>query len=660
MARKKDGAMTPEALPGLDARRASIDSMLLKGRYDEALQELEALTDVPGDELPAAAYGDFWLKRALCLLLRKRRSECTALLTRDRTRLEDRAPRHLALASAAVNAMRGDATLLRSATERFSQGLDWSAQRALQGLLAKLAEMIPAGMVDMQVPLDHHDWSVTSYSQWQAGLRAMLDGSYTDAYRLFRASMIRYELGQMPGDVLWSWFDAIVALLMLDQLENAAELYEEFEDRASTSNPHFETAALEILRAYKNREVSSLRRAEELMAYKWTGFKESEYPTIFRAFERKITTLGGAEGAAPAPTAARAGRRHRVLRCRPALPDDLLHLLTMAEEVNLGNTRADEKRIRQQIKDCHATLAGTLQWEQGLLYLVTEVLGEKTPELVGSCKLQKMAEGCWAKLPHARVGRTVADDRRRAEYEELVFDASKKNALEFSGNVVPEAHRNQGIAKLHGQARLLYLVTHGFPGVVYLYADLLTDRVNGVFPFYELIVRPLIGADIDYDAADDLRYNAMAFYEAVLGKLGDNYPPVSIPIHALPEQIRSHLGRVREQTIPAQKVLRKLGFRESNKYDLLDGGQYMEIQFADLKRANNVRPLTAMQVAAPIAETDPSVTFAPASRAPHEFFAVRAPAHIDDNKLLLSADLYRALELERKGEVVNVIMSELD
>jgi arginine/ornithine N-succinyltransferase beta subunit len=659
--------MARERLTGLDARQASIDEMLIEGRYEDTLQELEALTDVPEAACPANVYGDFWLKRALCLLLLKRRSECARLIARDRTRLEDRAPRHLALACAATDALGRDATLLRAATERFSQGLDWNQQGALQRLLAKLDDELIPGSIDLQEPLDNHNYAVTSYSLWSAGLAAMLGGAYQEAHDLLRASMDRYELGQMPGDVLWSWFDAIVALLMLDQQEHATELYEEFEDRASTSNPHFETAALEMLEAYRKRQVGGIRRAEELMAHKWAGFKESQYPAIFRAFELKITTLAGATTAVkPNATAVKErGRRHRVLICRPAVPDDLPQLVAMAQEVNLGNTRPDEKSILNQIQICHSTLAGEVAWEQGILYLVTELLtGEETRQVVGSCKLQKMAEGCWARLTHQRVAKTVADGRRRAQYDELIFDSSRSNALEFSGNVVLESYRRQGIGKFHGHARLLYLLTQTIPGVAYLYADLLTDSVNGLFPFYERIVRPLIGEDVDYDQADKLRYNDMSFYEDLLGRVGDNCekcksigsPPVSIPVHIMPQEIRHHLGKVREQTIPAQKVLREFGFRETNKFDLLDAGQYMEIQFDELRRANIVRQLTAKRTDVAMTEADPSLAFAPARRAAREFFAVRAPARIQNNELLIATDLYRALELDRNGELVQVVV----
>jgi arginine N-succinyltransferase len=551
---------------------------------------------------------------------------------------------------------RGDPILLRAATERFSQGLDQYCQSALPRVLAGLEERIPAGMVDLQVPLDHHDYGVKSCSLWRSGLAAMVAGSYQDAYKYFRESMKRFEIGQMDADALWSWFDAILALLMLNQLSNAEQLYFEYADRATTSQPDFETASQEVIKAYRDREPASVLRAQELMAHKWTGFKDSEYPAIFRAFELKIIELTEPKSSLVILTpGAVSERRHRVLVCRPAAEADVGRLVEIAQEVNLGNTRPDAKSILEQIAICKNTLTGNISWEQGILYLATEITSDDgSREVVGSCKLQKMVEGCWARLTHQRVAKIVSEGRRRAAYDQLAYDSSKTNALEFSGTAVLQAYRNQGIGTFHAQARILFLLTHAIPGVRYLSADLLTDSIDNTFPFYETIVRPLIGRDIDYDRADALRYYDIQFFEALLGEVGDSDPPVKIPLHVLPPEIRRSLGKVRDQTIPAKRVLKKYGFRETQKFDLLDGGQYMEVQLDELRRSNFDQELTAKRSSHSVTATDPSVAFAPAGRPPSEFFAVRAQAKIHEREILIPTQLYRELEIQR-NEIVRVV-----
>jgi len=649
--------MPIQTLGGFEERSGEIDGLLLRQGFDEALTELEAITDLPTDDIPSQAYGDCWLKRALCLLLLKRRAECAKLIARDRTQLEVKSKTHLTLACAAMDALgRGDPVLLRAATERFSQGLDHYSRSALPRLLALIEERIPAGMIDLRVPLDHHDYSVTSYSLWRSGLAAMVAGSYQGAHKYFRESMKRYELGQMDADVLWSWFDAILALLMQDQLPNAEQLYLLHADRATTSQPHFETASKEVIKAYRERDPESVLRAQGLMAHKWAAFKDSEYPAIFRAFELKIGDMAEPKSSIAILTpAAVSERRHRVLVCRPAVESDVDRLIEIAQEVNLGNTRPDEKSILEQIAICKNTLTGNISWEQGILYLATEITSDQGGrEVVGSCKLQKMVEGCWAKVTHQRVARMASEGRRRAEYDQLAYDSSKMNALEFSGTAVLQAYRNQGIGTFHVQARLLFLLTHVVPGVKYLYADLLTDSLDNTFPFYETIVRPLIGRDIDYDRADTLRYYDIQFFEALLGKVGDSDPPVQIPLHVLPPDIRRGLGKVRDQTMPAKRVLTKYGFRETQKFDLLDGGQYMEVQLDELRRSNFDQELTAKRSPHTVAEADPTVAFTPLGRSPSDFFAVRAQTRTHEREMLIPTHLYRELEIQR-DEIVRVI-----
>ena len=653
----QDGTMVLQLLGGFQEHSREIDNLLVSGDYDAALNELEALTDVPDDDIAPEVYGDFWLRRALCLLLFRPRAECARLIARDRAQLDVKSKKHFMLACAAMDALgRGDPILLRAATERFSQGLDHYPQSALPRLLARLEEQIPAGMVDLQLPLDHHDYGVTSYSLWRIGLTAMVKGAHQEALQCFRESMKRYELGQMDADVLWSWFDAILALLMLDQLAGAEQLYEEYSDRATTSQPHFETASKEIIKAYRQRDASSVLRAQELMAHKWKEFKVSEYPAIFRAFESKITELAEPKSSIAISSGAKPQRRHGLLVCRPAVEGDLDRLIEIAQEVNLGSTRPDKKSILEQIAICKNTLTGSISWEQGILYLVTEIVSDNgSREVVGSCKLQKMAEGCWARVTHQRVAKMVSEGRRRrAEYDQLAYDSSKINALEFSGNAVLQAYRNQGIGTFHTQARLLFLLAHTVPGIKYLYADLLTDSIDNAFPFYETVVRPLIGRDIGYDAADDLRYFDTQFFESLLGKVGDSDPPVQIPIHTLPPDIRRNLGKVRDQTIPAKKVLEKYKFRETRKFDLLDGGQYMEIHLDELKRSNFDQRLTAKRSTHAVAPNEQSVAFSPADRSPSEFFAVRTQAKIRDRDFLIPTQLYRELEIQH-DEIVRVI-----
>jgi arginine/ornithine N-succinyltransferase beta subunit len=619
--------------------------------------DCKSRAEVFTDESSDALFCECWLNTVYCHLMLGEEKDAYDRLIRDRDLLNKKSRKHFSMAIVLADSMNGGGVnRLRSEAEKFSQGMHNYGISILPTIFSRLEERIRQAS-DAASSLGHHDYSVTSYSLWQSGLNLMVKGEYVLAQADLQRSIDRYELAGMESDVLWSWFDAIVCHLFLDLSAEAKALYKKYFTRAISESPHFETAAREMLTAFAVGDLRAIQNARELIVHRWKGFGDSQYPVIFEKFKLYVE---GRSAKIPAPSVMRKGEgksRRCILLTRPAQPEDLESLLEIAKEVNLANTRADPEAILRQIDISEKTLANAVSWDQGLLLLSTRLYDHENQScVVGNCKLQMMVDACWIKVPRQRVGRMPARPRFRVEYDVLRYSSSKSAAMELSGNAVLQKYWGLGIGKFQIQARLLFLLTHEIPSVACLEADLLTRSVRKTFPFYERVVRAMVG-NLEYDDADVLRYTDIGFFESLLGPVGGE-PAMHIPLHSLELEILEALGTVREQTKAVQAVLHSYGFRKSNKYDLLDGGQYYETGIDDFKRASFDRDLLARK-ATHVDEAWPMVATCPSKRPPAEFVALKCRANIDGNSLYLPENIFTYLDVEKDEEFKVLLDTEM-
>ncbi len=310
------------------------------------------------------------------------------------------------------------------------------------------------------------------------------------------------------------------------------------------------------------------------------------------------------------PSRATSSKAHwMLLVARPARTEDVCSLERIASNVAIGNTRPDQDRIIKQIELSEQVLSNpSFPPRQGIIYLVTEMYkAGKPPKIVGHGKLQYAASASWQLATRARSH----DNNSSVDVPVLRYSSELTEALEIAGNAVLPAFRNMKIGKFQTFARVLFAVQHKMPGVKLLFADLLTQRTSPAeatgkknlgkpagnsyrFPFYEQVVRPLLG-NVEYDEADLRRYDdidtsngSCAFLNSHLGSqvLSDGRveSAVELVLHALPPSVLKYLGKVGKDTVGAEKSLRAIGFRESDKRDILDGGKYM---LAELDHLNN-------------------------------------------------------------------------
>jgi len=338
---------------------------------------------------------------------------------------------------------------------------------------------------------------------------------------------------------------------------------------------------------------------------------------------------------------------------RIARPGDIPALLRLARETDIGSIRADHERTAHEVEICHQTLQGKIPWEQGMLFLVTDCYREGyPPALVGQAKIRWAFDACW--LMTSGLGQLAGKTTR---HDVLVYHSERSGALEFAGNAVLESHQSQGIGGFQTKARVLFLVLFDLPGVSKIFADFLTPDVDGRYPFYEEIVRSLLG-NRDYDEVDAHRHEArgrrVAFFELHLGRT-DDQPACEILLHTLPAHIRNTFGSIRPQSLPAAKALQRYGFTACNKYDLLDGGQYMETSIASLRATARTKTCYVEKASrsGPVDNRQRAV-FAP-KRAMPQFVAVWGNANTDGHRLLIDPELFQTLKLNA-GEPVAVLL----
>jgi arginine/ornithine N-succinyltransferase beta subunit len=360
----------------------------------------------------------------------------------------------------------------------------------------------------------------------------------------------------------------------------------------------------------------------------------------------------------------------RYLVARPAVATDLAAIMQVAGHVNLASMRAEEARNKLAIEQSTRTLAGELPWQQGLLLLAADLFpfDNKACELAGQIKLQVGWGGCWKKTRQSRLFQ-VPGVHAWADQEFLSYQANPHDqyALELAGLSVLPRHQGKRIARFLAQSWALFILLYQkelqrrIGTIAHLYANVLTADAQGKFPFYERVVRPLFGG-LDYDTVDNFRSarcNARSpILDEFLDSRGDQ-PSARIACHLLPEGLRNDLGKVRPQSMGCARNLEQLGFCRTDKYDVLDGGQYFENTLArldaTLKRdEQRVRPVPEEQIPADA----PRLTVAPIGRPMSSFRCVRARCHVVGRELLISEEAFDAL-LVRRHEPVTVLQPRM-
>ncbi len=140
---------------------------------------------------------------------------------------------------------------------------------------------------------------------------------------------------------------------------------------------------------------------------------------------------------------------------------------------------------------------------------------------------------------------------------------------------------------------------------------------------------------LSYTEADRFCQYSREFMTALL-------PAGEIQLSILPPEVRMQFGEVGKETVPARRMLEKLGFRYENFVDPFDGGPYLVAKTEDIPIVRDTRRL---ELGEPVSPQDASgLAVVSVLDKDGEFFAVQSPYRVDRaGRVCVPRDAFEAL-----------------
>ncbi|PWU13660.1 MAG: arginine N-succinyltransferase [Bdellovibrio sp.] len=249
--------------------------------------------------------------------------------------------------------------------------------------------------------------------------------------------------------------------------------------------------------------------------------------------------------------------------------EDLPQLVDLARQFVLLNLPADRRVIGRKIERSLASFGGQVPREEAEYFFVLEDTEEKL--VVGSSMI--MAKHGTPKLPHSfykiiEKSHVSQDLGVGFIHKVLRFSQETDGPTEIGGLLVDKLYRKrpERLGKQISLVRFVYMA---------LFPDQFEKRVlceltpplteEGRSEFWEALGRRFTG--LPYQEADLLSQNNKEFITSL-------FPEGDIYLCLLDARARLVLGRVGEQTKPAQYLLESIGFRYLEEVDPFDGGPH--------------------------------------------------------------------------------------
>jgi len=257
--------------------------------------------------------------------------------------------------------------------------------------------------------------------------------------------------------------------------------------------------------------------------------------------------------------------------------DDLNHLTDLARQFNLLNLPGDKKILASKIEKSVESFAGERSKAESEYLFVLEDTEENL--VVGSALI--MGKHGTEDIPHSYF-----KIMKRNHYSEdlgigfihqvLRFQMDTDGPSEIGGLLVDKIYRRrpEKLGKQISLSRFLY---------VGLYPERFENRIlceltpplgdDGRSEFWEALGRRFTG--LPYQEADMLSQTHKEFISSL-------FPTEDIYLSLLDSKARLVLGRVGEQTKPAQHLLESVGFEYLEEVDPFDGGPHFGADTQDI------------------------------------------------------------------------------
>lgn len=275
--------------------------------------------------------------------------------------------------------------------------------------------------------------------------------------------------------------------------------------------------------------------------------------------------------------------------------DDLNQLFDLAKQFTLLNLPGDRKVLSKKIDLSTASFKGNLNSENAEYLFVLEDVEEGL--VVGSSLI--MGKHGTNENPHSYFKilkkNHYSDDLGIGFIHQVLrFQTDLEGPTEIGGLLVDKIYRRrpEKLGKQISLSRFVYMALH---------MDQFADRVlceltpplgdDGKSEFWEALGRRFTG--LPYQEADLLSQSHKEFISSL-------FPLEDIYLCLLDTKARSVLGRVGEQTKPAQHLLESIGFKYLEEVDPFDGGPHYGCKTKDIATIKNGKKLRLTDFSNPV------------------------------------------------------------
>ncbi len=266
---------------------------------------------------------------------------------------------------------------------------------------------------------------------------------------------------------------------------------------------------------------------------------------------------------------------------RPVRHEDVDQLVDLARQFGLLNLPGDKKVLSKKIEKSVQSFEGRLDKTDSEYVFVLEDTEESL--VVASSLI--MAKHGTDEVPHSffkiiKRNHFSEDLGIGFIHQVLRFQLDLDGPSEIGGLLVDRMYRRrpERLGKQISLSRFMYVAMHPQKFEKRILCELtppLTDE--GRSEFWEALGRRFTG--LPYQEADLLSQSHKEFISSL-------FPQDDIYLCLLDSKARSVLGRVGEQTKPAQHLLESIGFEYLDEVDPFDGGPHFGADTKDIKVIN--------------------------------------------------------------------------
>jgi arginine N-succinyltransferase len=327
---------------------------------------------------------------------------------------------------------------------------------------------------------------------------------------------------------------------------------------------------------------------------------------------------------------------------RSVRQSDMKGLLDLTSQFTLLNLPADKKILGEKVERSVAAFAGDLPKEKAEYLFVVEDIENET--IVGSSLI--MAKHGTEEVPH-NFFRIVKKDRFSDDlgigfiHQVLQFKIDTDGPTEIGGLLVDKSYRRrpEKLGRQISLVRFLYMA---------MCPDDFSERVlceltpplgeGGRSEFWEALGRRFTG--LPYQEADLISQKNKEFITSL-------FPEEDIYLCLLDAKARVVLGRVGDETRPAQHLLESIGFKYLHEVDPFDGGPHYGANLADIKVVRDTHWINAKSASKGQFVNRALVGI----KRDGEFRAVHTAYDIQDREMIMPEASARVLQLDSGDKI---------